>query len=413
MIDRIVRFIKGYVRIRVHSPEMERFLNLCANNGLLLYQICELGGDCELEISLSDFFHLQPICRKTHTRIHIILKRGLPFFFHRNRKRKALFVGIILCFVLLQILSTRIWNIHVDGNYSYSTQSILQYLEEQKISHGIAKKDISCAQISAGIREHFPDMIWVAAKISGTRLMISVQENMDALPEKEEAASVPSDLVATKSGEILRMVTRQGIPQAQVGDQCEKGQILIRGLVDIMNDNGELVRQAQVPADGDVYIKTSYPYYKEFPLTYKKRIYTGKTKKDLVLQLHSLELALGLPGKSFAHYDRVGRFKEVKLTENFYLPIAYGNKISYEYRIIEKEYTQEEARALAKDQILFFLDQILEKGVEILENNVTIEVTETKCISKGTIYGLEKNGKAVPLSLSEQPEQPIERTTDE
>ena len=114
-----------------------------------------------------------------------------------------------------------------------------------------------------------------------------------------------------------------------------------------------------------------------------------------------------------SHYDRVGRFKEVKLTENFYLPIAYGNKISYEYRIIEKEYTQEEARALAKDQILFFLDQILEKGVEILEKNVTIEVTETKCISKGTIYGLEKNGKAVPLSLSEQPEQPIERTTDE
>ena len=44
----------------------------------------------------------------------------------------------------------------------------------------------------------------------------------------------------------------------------------------------------------------------------------------------------------------------MKLTENFYLPIAYGNKISYEYRIIEKEYTQEEARALAKDQILFF-----------------------------------------------------------
>lgn len=410
MIDRIIRFIKGYVRICIHSQETERFLNLCANNGVLLYRIEGAGSGCEMDISLSDFFRLQPICRKTHTRIHIILKRGLPFFFHRNRKRKAFFVGVFLCFGLLQLLSTRIWNIHVDGNYSYSTQSVLQYLEEQKICHGIAKKDLSCAEISAGIREHFPDMIWVAAKISGTRLLISVQENMDSIPQKEAETEAPSDLVATKEGQILRMVTRQGIPQAQVGDMCEKGQILIRGLVDIMDDNGELVRQAQVPADGDVYIKTAYPYYKEFPLTYKKRIYTGKTRKRFVLQIHSLEFQLGLPGQPFEHYDQVGRFHDLKLTENFYLPVAYGKNVIHEYDIVKKNYTKEEAEELAKAQILDLLDDMMEKGVEILENNVTIEVTETKCISKGTVYGLEKNGESVPLSFSAQP---TERTTDE
>lgn len=409
MIERIIRFWKGYVRIRIRSRETERFLNLCANNNLLLYRIQESPDGCELEISLSDFFRLQPICRKTHTRIHIILKRGMPFFLHRNRKRKALFIGVFLCFGLLGLLSTRIWNIHVEGNYSYSAQSILQYLEEQEIRHGIAKKDISCAEISAGIRQHFPDMIWVAARISGTRLLIQVQENMDSVPQKEEEQG-PSDLVATKKGEILRMVTRQGIPQAQVGDQCEKGQVLIRGLVDIMNDNGELVRQAQVPADGDVYIKTAYPYYKEFPLAYEKRVYTGKTKKSLALQIHSLELTVGLPGKAFEHYDRVGKFCTLKLTENFYLPIVCGTATSHEYRIVPREYSQEEARELAKEQILDFLDEIMEKGVEILENNVTIEVTNNRCISKGTIYGLEKNGESVPLSSMPQP---TERTTDE
>lgn len=410
MIDQIIRYIRGYVRIRIYSQETERFLNLCANNGLLLYRIEDFGGGCELEIGLSDLFRLQPICRKTHTRIHIVLKKGLPFFFHRNKKRKALFAGVLLCFGLLGLCSTRIWNIHVDGNHSYSTQTILQYLEGQDVRHGIAKKDLSCVKIAAGIREHFPDMIWVAAKIRGTRLLISVQENMDQIPEKAADAGTPSDLVATKNGEIWRMVTRQGIPQAQVGDQCEKGQILIRGLVDIVNDSGELVRQAQVPADGDVYIKTAYPYYKEFPVTYEKRIYTGRTKKSLVLQIHSLELRAGLPGRAFAHYDRVGRFKDVKLTENFYLPISYGTDITHEYRIVEKKYTEGEAREQAKEQILDFLDEMVEKGVEILENNVTIEVTQTKCISKGTVYGLEKNGESVPLSFSEQP---TERTTDE
>ncbi len=410
VIDRIVRFWKGYVRIRIHSQETERFLNLCAKNGLLLYWIQESGNGCELDISLSDFFRLQPICRKTHTRIHIIQKKGMPFFFHRNRKRKALFVGIFLCFALLQFLSTRIWNIHVEGNYSYSTQAILQYLEEQDIRHGIAKKELSCAGISAGIREHFPEMIWVAARISGTRLLISVQENMDSFSQQEEASG-PSDLVATKSGEIIRMVTRQGIPQARVGELCEKGQVLIRGLVDIFNDNGELVRQAQVPADGDVYIKTSYSYYKEFPLTYQKRVYTGKTKETIVLQIHSLELQAGLPGRSFAHFDRVGKFHTLKLTENFYLPVVFGKNTIHEYRIVRESYSEEEAKELAKAQILQFLDEIMEKGVEILENNVTIEITKDQCISKGTIYGLEKTGKSAPLSSVGQPT--TERTAQE
>ena len=399
MINQIVRFLKGYVRIRISSQEPERFLNLCAKNNLLLFQIEEKNGTCEMDISLSGFFKLQPICRKTHTRIHILRKRGIPFFFLRNRKRKALFMGLALCFVLVYLLSTRIWNIHVDGNYSYSTQSILAYLEGQDIRHGIAKRKLSCADISAGIRENFPDMIWVAARIRGTRLLIAVQENMDSMPQEENTPDPkPSDLVATKSGEIMQMVTRQGIPQAQVGDTCEKGQILIRGVVDIINDDGQLVRQELVPADGDVYIKTAYSYYKEFPLAYEKRVYTGKTRKNLVMHIHSLELQAGLPGHPFDHFDQVGKFHTLKLTENFYLPIIYGRNTVHEYQIVKKKYSKEQAEALARDFILRFLDEIMEKGVEILENGVKIEVTKDRCISRGTIYGLEKNGDRVPLS---------------
>ena len=53
----------------------------------------------------------------------------------------------------------------------------------------------------------------------------------------------------------------------------------------------------------------------------------------------------------------------------------------------------------------------MEKGVEILENNVTIEITKDQCISKGTIYGLEKTGKSAPLSSVGQPT--TERTAQE
>ena len=70
-------------------------------------------------------------------------------------------------------------------------------------------------------------MIWVAARIRGTRLLIAVQENMDSMPQEEDTSDPkPSDLVATKSGEIMQMVTRQGIPQAQQDSMGGKGRQL-------------------------------------------------------------------------------------------------------------------------------------------------------------------------------------------
>ena len=72
-----------------------------------------------------DFFRLLPIRRKSGVRIRIQKKQGLPFFYRRSLKRKAFFIGIFLCLAGLYILSQFIWNIHVEGNYANSTQTIL------------------------------------------------------------------------------------------------------------------------------------------------------------------------------------------------------------------------------------------------------------------------------------------------
>ena len=185
-------YCKGYVRIRLQSGGPERFLNMCAHHNIPIWDLQNRGGFYEMNVSISGFYQMKPICRKTGSRVKIIKKYGLPFFFYRNKKRKAFFIGILAGFCLLMVLSQHIWNIHVEGNRHNSTQTILNYLDEIQIHHGILKKNVDCSYIAEQMRKEFPDITWVSAKISGTRLILEVKENATANKMIKQTEENPS-----------------------------------------------------------------------------------------------------------------------------------------------------------------------------------------------------------------------------
>ena len=130
--------------------------------------------------SVKDFFRLRPIRSKTKVHICILKKYGLPFFFSRNKKRKAFFLGILICFCLVFFLSGRIWNIHIEGNEKNTTPEILRFLAQEGIVHGIAKNKVDCSQIAAMVRKNYPEITWVSARMEGTRLILTIQEGYPA-----------------------------------------------------------------------------------------------------------------------------------------------------------------------------------------------------------------------------------------
>ena len=87
---------KGYVRIQVQADSPERFLNLCAYHKIRVWNLLQNHNSYEMNLTVKDFYKLKNICRKTHTRVKITGKYGLPFFFYRSKKRKAFFIGICL-----------------------------------------------------------------------------------------------------------------------------------------------------------------------------------------------------------------------------------------------------------------------------------------------------------------------------
>ena len=400
---------KGYVRLRFWGESPERFLNLCAYHRIPVWNLISIDKAYEMNTTVEGFRRLKGICRKSRVQIKIIGKYGLPFFFYRNKKRKAFFLGFFLGLGLLFLLSRHIWNIHVEGNVYNSTQTILNYLEELNVRHGVLKKDLDCSYIAAQMREKFPDITWVSAKISGSRLILEIKEN-GALEESKEAENtVPVDLTAQTSGTIVSMVTRQGTPLKRQGDTCAAGEVLVSGRLDIKNDSGEIIGYEYTQADGDIYIQHDLEYYQEFSMDYEKPVYTGEKKKGLLLQLG--DYYLRMKGKSpWEDYDRVTSLHQIKVTENFKLPVYYGSVTDYAYEKRTFTYSEPEARQKAEENLNRLLESLEEKGVQISGNHVKIEIQGKTCTARGTLTVIEKNEQK---TLTEILEQPTERNMQE
>ena len=77
---KFLKYVRGYLRIRIWGFSPERFMNLCSNKGILLWDIVREGDVYYMNIGLRGFRELKPILKKTGTRVAILEKYGLPFF---------------------------------------------------------------------------------------------------------------------------------------------------------------------------------------------------------------------------------------------------------------------------------------------------------------------------------------------
>ena len=246
-----------------------------------------------MNLPAADVFRLKPFLRKSGCRVTILGKARGAFLFHRTRKRKAFFLGFLLAASILYLLSSFIWNIQVTGNRLNSTQAVLEVLEREGIRHGQPKGKISCQKAADLLREEFENVVWVSARIQGTRLVLEIKENTESFAEEKKGEIRPSDLRATKEGTVVRIVTRSGVPKVKVGDPCEKGTVLISGQIPITDDSGEVVRTEEVPADGDVYLSSVYYYQNRIPRRYERRIYEEKEKDQYFPSAVSMEVDAG------------------------------------------------------------------------------------------------------------------------
>ena len=184
---------------------------------------------------------------------------------------------------------------------------------------------------------------------------------------------------------------RSGTAQVQPGDEVEAGTVLISGTVDIRDDSGEAVGVQEVCADGDVRARTFYIYEDSFARSHEVRYFTGKKHYGVSIRAGRKLLSFTDP-RTFPLYTTVETEHPLHLTGNFYLPLSFGLIERAEYEVYTEKYTAAEAKGLAEAHLNEFLNNLLQKGVQIVGNDVKIDNGRNFCVSKGKIEVLEEIG---------------------
>lgn len=175
----------------------------------------------------------------------------------------------------------------------------------------------------------------------------------------------------------------------------------MEGRLEITDDSGEVTGYQYCAADADIYVKTAYHYQDSFPLSHSVKSYTGDYKKGYYLKVKDQTFRLGQKRGSLSGV-RCGDERAPADPGHFlFTALSLGVIETREYETKTVSYSKQGAYNQAQERLNKFLSKIQEKGVQIFENNVTIETDSKNCIADGNIILIQKIGKRV------------ERTTDE
>lgn len=388
MIRSVIRYLKGYLKIRVEGYSSERFLNMCCFHHIVLWGLNPVHGAYEMYMELSGFRRIRPLVRKTHTKITVLERIGLPFFLAEYRKRKLFFAGLILCIVLIKVYSLFIWDIHFEGNERWPDETLAEFLSSEGVAPGMMKNKVDCPEIVKEIRSGFDDIVWVSASIDGSRLKIQIKENEDTFQEEINVSGEekPADLVAASDGVITEIITRAGVPQVHAGDTVKAGDILVLGRVEVRDDSGEVTGYQYQRSDADIFADTQMEYKDSIPLTIQEKSYDGSKRYLFFLRFFDWTLSVGTVKNSYQNCEIYTGETAVKAGENFYLPISYGYKAARSYSVTERSLTEEEIQQQLSLNLKRFCEDLEEKGIQIRGNSVKIHVGKNSADASGTLY---------------------------
>lgn len=374
-----------YIIIQINENYIYRFLNNSGN--IKLRNIKSKDNITKITINYRDKENVLSLLEKLNIQVLNVEEDGTFTHLTRFPVVKSGVIILIIFILLLMINSLFIWNITVEGNYSYTKSQITSFLKRINIQEGIRKKEIDSDRIEKEIRKQYNDISWVCAEVKGTNLIIHIKENyITEISVKEDK---PYNIISNRDGVIKSILVRKGKSTVKAGDTVKKGDILISGIVDVYDESEQKLFSRLCNADGDI-IGEIVSDYKD---SLNKKYFVKEIKKTRNLYLPSMTGYTWIKEGNNTNKTVLCTENKLKAFGNYYLPFTIQKYTITNYEKIEKEYTKEQAQSILNNQLTYKLSILEQKGYKIIEKNVKINEEKNSYTLSGKITCLEPIGK--------------------
>ena len=356
----IFNYIIGYIRISIEGYYIERFINICRNNKIAIWNLKrDKKVKLELNVGIKELKRVAKIAKKTKCKMRITKKKGLPFLFNRYKKRKLFFAFLIAIIIILAISSNFIWNIQIVEEDKDTMENLYQDVIDGGLTIGTMKSKINTKDIINKVRLKRDDIAWMGIELKGTNAIVKVVK-ATAKPDiidDEDYCNIVSD----KQGIITKISAQNGTIAVKVGDTVNVGTILINGWME-----GKYTGIRYVHAKGEIQAKVWHTKSKKIPYNTTERTETGKIENKYKIKINNFEINLSKRLSKFEIYDTIVMENKFKIFSDFYLPISLIKTTNKEVKEEQKNYEIEEAKNLGIEQLQDELNNEIENKEKIV-----------------------------------------------
>lgn len=377
------KYKKGIIKIEIKSIMPEKFINLLWKNNVNLRNINKKDiTTMHFDSNLKDYRTISEMAKKTGTRIRILNRKGISFFILRTKKRQTLFLGVILFAAIIYYLSNYIWKINIETEKNISPYEIRNQLKNLGIRSGIKKGKIDVYKLEEKLVMENTDIMWVRARIEGVSLNIKLAERQG--PPEVENENTPSNIVANKDGEIVRVYSKAGTAVVKNGQIVKKGDILVKG------EQGVEGKTYLVHAEADVIARTFYEEVAYVNTIIKEKKRTGNQEKEIYVSLFGKDIFIKKAKNKFKTYDKITTNK-LFISESVYYELEEKAKKIDEKEIVDVVSKELLDNIIVKlDKSVRIVDKVIDSKLEKDEYKVRVvliveeNIAESKKIENNT-----------------------------
>ncbi|MCI8525445.1 MAG: sporulation protein YqfD [Oscillospiraceae bacterium] len=230
-MNRLVRFLRGYYRVRIRGAAPELALNRLAEGRIHFWDLRRVDDFTqELSVRKRDLAEARRLTERVLGEAELVREAGLLHSLRGLRRRRAFAAAVALILAAAYVLPGFIWCLTVEGNEQVPSEQILRELAELGVGFGTWGDSIAPQELKNEMLVRIPQLEWLTVNHSGGLATVIVRERETA-PAVIDRRTV-TNLIASRDCVITRMEVLSGQAVRQPGQAVLAGEVLVSGYAD-------------------------------------------------------------------------------------------------------------------------------------------------------------------------------------
>ena len=252
---------QSLIEIKIEGLNQEKFFNKLNNLGVEIFDFKRLSYSISIfKILTKDIKIVKKNLDSNNFKIIYIKKIGLNKFINKIISSVGIVLGLLIFLAFLFISNNFILRIDIIGNQNISSNTILEFLNNNKIGCFSSKNSINNENLEKILLANFNEISMVSVIEKGSTLIINIKEKIETANSDSLDNNKYKNIVAEYNGRIKNIELISGTLNVKPGSLFKKGDVLVFAYYyDSLNNKKCIEASAKINAE--IWIETQYTHY--------------------------------------------------------------------------------------------------------------------------------------------------------